>query len=282
MASIRPLLNTDQPLVLPGVHDALSARIAIDAGFTAISVGGAAVAATQLGLPDVGLQSFGEYRDAVGKILAASSAPVVIDGENGFGDVKAVTRTVSTFENMGVAAVAIEDLHFPPVMGQPPAVISVEEMDAKLRAALAARRGSDMMIIARTDASYAISPQEAIARARRFEAIGADAALVTGLPDLDAMRALRAAVKIPLLAIVIESGPWVSPTVQDAKACGFGMILHPAALLVSAATAYRDALRRIQSGATSLPEDSAGYGFLASALGVAEWASIDSAARALS
>jgi len=278
MASIRRLIEDGRPLVLPGVHDALGARIAAQSGFSAVSVGGAALAATQLGLPDLGLQSFGEYRDAVARIVGACDVPVVIDGENGFGDVKAVTRAVRSFEALGVAALAIEDLSFPPVIGRPPAVVPLAEIEAKLAAALAARTGRDMMLIGRTDAAYAASFDEAVLRAQRFAEVGADAVLVTGLRSLDEMKRLRDAVDVVLVAIVIEDGPWFAPTVDEAAQQGFAMVLHPAALMVASATAYRDSLAAIARGERRLPAGSAGYGFIADALGTADWAAIDSAA----
>jgi 2,3-dimethylmalate lyase len=147
------LSRTGKPLLLPGAHDALSARMIEDAGFTAYGIGDSALSATQLAMPDAGLQSFGEYRDGVARIMEGSSLPLMVDGENGFGDAKAVTRTVRSFEKLGVAAIAFEDLVFPPPLNRPPAVIAQAEMEAKLNAALGAR--NKMLIIGRTDAAYA-------------------------------------------------------------------------------------------------------------------------------
>jgi 2-methylisocitrate lyase-like PEP mutase family enzyme len=275
MGSIRHLLSNSSPLLLPGIHDALSARIAVRSGFKALSVGGAALAATQLGFPDLGLQSFGEYRDSLARIIDASTVPVVIDGENGFGDVKVVTRAVRSFESMGVAAMAIEDLTFPPVSGQRPTVVPLDEIKAKLSAALAARQQRDMMIIGRTDAAYAVSLDEAIARAKCFAALGVDAILVTGLVAKDAMKRLRDAVSTPLVAIVIENGPWFAPTIADATAMGFNMILYPATAMFAAATAYRNAFAAIACGEIASPLDSVDFRFVAETLATESWTALD-------
>jgi 2-methylisocitrate lyase-like PEP mutase family enzyme len=113
----------------------------------------------------------------------------MVDGENGFGDAKAVTRTVRSFEGLGVAAIAFEDLVFPPPLNRPPSVIAKAEMEAKLRAALAAR--NEMLIIGRTDAAYAVGLDEAILRAKAYTALGVDGLIVPGLADLDAYKRLR-------------------------------------------------------------------------------------------
>ncbi len=275
MRSLRARIGQGPPLILPGVNDALSARMAAQAGFEGICVGGSGLSATQLGLPDLGLQSFGEYRDAVARVLEACPLPVMVDGENGFGDVKAVTRTVRAFERMGVSAIAFEDLVFPPRIGRPPAVIPLEEITGKLKAALAARTEGDMLIVGRTDAAQAGDLEEALRRARRFEEIGADAVLLIGLTDLDGMQRLRDTVRIPLIAIVVEDGPWIAPSPEEIARIGFEVAIYPATLLLRAVTAIREGLAAIRTGSTGLPPGSVGYRDLASVLGMADWARID-------
>jgi 2,3-dimethylmalate lyase len=268
------LLKQGQPIIMPGAHDALTARLIEDAGFAAYGIGGSAVAATQLALPDVGLLSFAEYRDTVARIMGGSNLPVMVDGENGFGDAKAVTRTVRSFEGMGVAALALEDLTFPPRLGVPPSVISLEDMSSKLRAALAARTG-EMMIIGRTDAAYAVGLDEAIARLQAYEALGCDALLATGLDSLDAMKRVRDAVKLPLIAVVVEGIPWFAPTPAQLAEAGFEMALYPATLMMRAAGAMVAGLDAIRSGSVTPSPDALSFPDFARAIRVAEWAAID-------
>jgi 2,3-dimethylmalate lyase len=263
-------------VIMPGAHDALSARLIEDAGFAAYGIGGSAVAATQLALPDVGLLSFAEYRDAVARIMSGSRLPVMVDGENGFGDAKAVTRTVRSFEAMGVAGLAFEDLTFPPRLGVPPSVIPVAEMAAKLRAALAARTG-DMMIIGRTDAAYAVGLDEAISRLKAFEALGCDALLATGLDSLEAMKRVRDSVKLPLIAVVVEGIPWFAPTPAELAEAGFEMALYPATLMMRAAGAMAAGLDAIRAENVTPSPDAISFPAFAQALRVAEWAAIDGA-----
>jgi 2-methylisocitrate lyase-like PEP mutase family enzyme len=268
------LARTGKPLLLPGAHDALSARMIEDAGFAAYGIGGSALSATQLAMPDAGLQSFGEYRDGVMRIMEGSRLPLMLDGENGFGDAKAVTRTVRSFEKLGVAAIAFEDLVFPPALNRPPAVIDQAEMEAKLKAALAARR--EMLIIGRTDAAYAVGLDEAIARAKAYAALGVDGLIVPGLADLDAYKRLRAAVAVPIIAVVVPGSPWYAPSQDELAEAGIEAALYPAAILWRIIAATTQGLEAIRIGNGAGPE-----GFdprsIAAILKLPEWAAIDDA-----
>jgi 2-methylisocitrate lyase-like PEP mutase family enzyme len=268
------LARTGMPLLLPGAHDALSARMIEDAGFAAYGVGGSALAATQLAMPDAGLQSFGEYRDGVARIMEGSSLPLMVDGENGFGDSKAVTRTVRSFEKLGVAAIAFEDLVFPPPLNRPPAVIPQVEMEAKLKAALAAR--VKMLIIGRTDAAYAVGLEEAIVRAQAFAAMGVDGLIVPGLPDLDAYKRLRAAVSVPIIAVIVPGSPWYAPNQKELAEAGIEAALYPAAILWRIIAATSQGLDAIKTGNGEGPEDFDPRS-IAALLKLPEWAAIDGA-----
>jgi 2-methylisocitrate lyase-like PEP mutase family enzyme len=274
MIDFGTLARTGAPLLLPGAHDALSARLIQDAGFAAYGVGGSALAATQLALPDAGLQSFGEYRDAVVRIMSGSSLPVMIDGENGFGDVKAVTRTVRSFEQLGIAAIVFEDLVFPPRLDQPPAVVPREEILGKLAAALAARSSAATLIIGRTDAAYGANLDEALARAADYQALGIDGIIATGLSDFEAYRRLRDSVSVPIIAVVIPGIPWFAPTQAQLAELRIEAAIYPAAILsrvvqgtLDGLEAVRHANGAVASGADPRP--------LSAFLRTAEWAAID-------
>ncbi len=273
MVNFHSLLSASSgtPLLLPGAHDALSARMIEATGFSAYGIGGSALSATQLALPDIGLQSFGEYRDAVGRIMEGSHLPVMVDGENGFGDAKAVTRTVRTFERMGVGGLALEDLEFPPQLGQPPRVIAREDICRKLEAALSARTERDLFIIGRTDAAHAVSLAEALIRVAEFETLGVDAVLATGLQDLDAYRRLRDAVRVPILAVVVPGSPWFAPSVEELKQVGIEAALYPAAILARILVSMREGLESIRP----IQGETAQTTSLAGLLGVSQWTAID-------
>ncbi len=275
MIDFGTLSSTGRPLLLPGAHDALSARLIEQAGFTAYGVGGAALAATQLALPDVGLQSFGEYRDAVARIMEGSSLPLMVDGENGFGDAKAVHRTVRHFEAMGASAIAFEDLVLPSHMGRPPAVIAQADMEAKLVAALKARRSESFQIIGRTDSAYAVGVEEAIRRATAYAGLGLDGMIVPGLPDADAYHRLRDAIAIPIIAVVVPGSPWFAPSIDDLVRIGIEAAVYPVATLPRIILAMQEGLDAIRTSKGAPP---AGFDLrsLGAHLRAAEWALIDS------
>src|SRR5712692_8888326 len=137
----KELLARSEPLILPCAHDALSARLIERAGFAAYSIGGYALVGARHALPDIGLVAFGEMSAGVRDITAATQLPVLVDCDDGYGDVKNVARTVATYEAMGVSAIFLEDQRAPKRCGHMTGkeVVAAEAMAAKLRAAVAAR-----------------------------------------------------------------------------------------------------------------------------------------------
>src|SRR5215467_9192884 len=163
----KELLARGEPLLLPCAHDALSARLIERAGFSAYSIGGYALVGARHALPDIGLAGFGEISAGVRDVVAGSSLPVLVDCDDGYGDVKNVAATVAAYEAMGVSAVFIEDQRAPKRCGHMAGkdVIAAEAMAAKLAAAVAARRSRDFFIVARTDARAVHGLDDALRRA---------------------------------------------------------------------------------------------------------------------
>ena len=273
--SLRRQLRSGRTLVLPAAHDAISARMIEQSGFEAFAISGASVSCANLALPDLGLQSFGEYRDVVATILSASPLPVLLDGENGFGDAKAVTRTVKTFGAMGAGAIVLEDLAFPPTLGKPASVISVDAMTMKLEAAMRARTAPDMMIIGRTDAGAILGLDEALRRASLFERIGVDGVLMTGVPDIGSMKIARDKIRVPLVAIVVDGMPWVAPTLAELTAMGYEMALYPASVLFGALGGIRAALARLKFGGVDQGDEGISHDDVGRLLRVEDWSAID-------
>src|SRR3954464_1628404 len=168
--SWRTLLGEGEPLLLPAAHDALTARLIARAGFKAYQVGGFALAGARYAFPDNNLLQFYEENEAIREIVPASALPVLVDAGDGFGDVKNVTRTVRGYEELGVAAIFIEDQKTPISCGQMgrKEVIPVKAMVGKIGAALAARRNAETFILARTDARSAEGVAEAIRRGEAY------------------------------------------------------------------------------------------------------------------
>jgi len=186
----RDLLGPNGPLLLPIAHDALSARLIERAGFKAYSVGGFALVGARFGLPDIGLVGLAEMAQGVRDIMAASDLPILVDGDDGYGDVKNVSRTIGTYEQMGVSAVFIEDQVAPKRCGHMAGkdVIPSELMEAKIRAAAAAREGSDLFLIARTDARAVHGLDEALRRGERYLKAGADGLFIEAPQSVEELR----------------------------------------------------------------------------------------------
>src|SRR6266851_8855613 len=181
----RQLLAREQPLLLPFAHDALSARLIERAGFAAYGIGGFALVGARHALPDIGLAGFGEISAGVRDIMAGSRLPVLVDCDDGYGDAKNVARTVQGYEDMGVAAIFIEDQRAPKRCGHMAGkdVIDADVMAAKIRAAASARR--NIFLIARTDARAVHGLDDALRRGELYLEAGADGLFIEAPQTMD-------------------------------------------------------------------------------------------------
>ncbi len=226
---------------VPGVFNALVARMAERVGFQAIYLSGATLSAAA-GVPDVGLLTLNDFVEQARTITLASGLPLLCDADTGFGEALNVERTVRLFETAGVAGIHLEDQQLPKRCGHLSGKQLVEPavMAAKLRAAVAARRDPDFVIIARTDARGVTGFEDAVRRARLYVEAGADAIFPEALESADEFGAFAAAVQAPLLANMTEFGR--SPILDLASLAGMGyrMVLYPV-------SAFRLALRAAQA-----------------------------------
>jgi 2-methylisocitrate lyase-like PEP mutase family enzyme len=203
--TLRGLIGAEDGLLLPGVANALTARIAEDLGFRAVYVTGAGVTNTFFGLPDIGLLTLTELAAHVRAISDAVSVPILVDADTGFGNAVTVARTVRLLESAGASGIQIEDQVAPKRCGHfdDQEVIALAEMRQKIRAATESRRSAETLIVARTDARAAHGIDEALERAAAYAAAGADVLFIEGLHSRDELVAAGAAVpgvpKTPLL-----------------------------------------------------------------------------------
>jgi 2-methylisocitrate lyase-like PEP mutase family enzyme len=173
-------LNEDKVLLAPGIYDAFSALIAEQAGFEALYLSGASIAYTALGRSDIGLTTATEVASTLARITDRVRVPVIVDADTGFGNALNTQRTVRDFERAGAAMIQLEDQTFPKRCGHldGKGVVSVTEMEGKLRAALDARSSSNTLILARTDAVAVEGFEAALERAERYLACGVDALFI--------------------------------------------------------------------------------------------------------
>jgi 2-methylisocitrate lyase-like PEP mutase family enzyme len=206
---LRDLLARPNVEIMPGCYDALSAKLVADAGFKVAFMSGFAVSAARLGLPDTGLISFSEMVDSMRSCCAgAGKMPVIGDGDTGYGNALNVQRTVVEYARAGAACVMIEDQVSPKKCGHTRGkqVISREEARMKIRAAVDAKAGADILIMARTDARAVHGFDEALARCKDFEAEGADIIFFEAPETEDEMRRFCAAMSKPCMANMVPGG----------------------------------------------------------------------------
>jgi len=230
-STLRTLLARPQPLLAPGVYDALSALVAEQAGFEALYLSGASIAYTRLGRSDVGLTTATEVAQTLAHITDRVRLPVIVDGDTGFGNALNVQRTVGDFERAGAAMIQLEDQGFPKRCGHldGKTVVPTAEMCGKLRAALDARRSRNTLILARTDALAGEGLDAALERAERYLETGVDALFIEALRSPQQMRSAceRFALRVPLLANMVEGGKTPVLDAQELGRIGFRIVIFP-------------------------------------------------------
>ena len=225
------LLAEPNLLLAPGIYDSLSGLIATNAGAKAVYLSGASLAYTRFGISDLGLVSVSEVNDTLAAITDRIETPVIVDGDNGFGNALNVQRTVRSFERSGAAAIQLEDQAFPKRCGHldGKTLISKAEMVGKIKAALDARNNQDMHIIARTDARAVEGLSAAMDRAEAYCEAGADILFIEAPQSLDEMKQLTAQFsgRIPLLANMVEGGKTPIHSTDELAEIGYKIAIFP-------------------------------------------------------
>jgi carboxyvinyl-carboxyphosphonate phosphorylmutase len=253
---LRDLLSEPEPVLAPGVYDALGARLVEEAGFPAVYMTGFGTAAARLGRPDVGLLTMSEMVDNAARIVRASALPVIADADTGYGNPINVIRTVQEYEQAGVAAIHLEDQVAPKRCGhlEGKQVVPAEEMTAKIRAAVAARDSDDFIIIARTDARAPEGLAAALDRARRYRDAGADVLFVEAAEsDKEIETVARELAGVPLLFNWAEGGKTPAVDYSRLRQLGFRIVIFPISTLLAATRAVHQVLADIRAAGTPLP-----------------------------
>lgn len=252
--TIRMLLADAATVNMPGVYDALSARLAVEAGFEVLFISGYSVSATRLGLPDYGYLTQTEIVEAAGTICANTSRPVIVDADTGYGNALNASRTARLLHRAGAGGLFLEDQEWPKKCGHfaGKRVVGREEWLTKLRAVVDLRdEGVDLFLVARTDARAAVSLDEAIARAQAARDLGVDAVFVEApqsLGELD--RVAKEVDGVVRVANMIEGGRTPLLTVAELHDLGYGLIVTPLSGLLAAAAALRQAFAVLRGKGT--------------------------------
>lgn len=249
---IRDLLTEDRPLVLGGVYDGLTARLAGEAGFEVLFMGGFSVAATLLGEPDFGYLTQTEMGDTARRVCRLTPQPVLVDADTGYGNPLNVLRTVELYHAAGAAGLFLEDQVWPKRCGhmRGKQVVGRDEWLAKLRAVVSERERRDLFLVARTDARATLGLDEAIARGQAARDVGADAVFIEAPESVAELERIARAIPGPKVANMVEGGrtPLLSPA--ELHDLGFDLIVTPLAALLAAARAIRDTYAELRRTGT--------------------------------
>ena len=242
--SLREQIEDNKNIVtLPGVFDALSARVAEHVGFDAIFQTGYASAASLLGMPDFGFLNAGETVDNAHRIIRAVKVPVLVDVDTGYGNPLNVWRMVHDIEALGGGGIFLEDQVWPKRCGHMTGknVISKHDYIQKLRAALEARKSKDFIIVARTDARAPLGLEEAIERGKIYRKAGADVIFVEAPRSIEELKKIADEIDAPLLANMIENGVTPNLSARQLSKIGFRMVVFPLSGLYAATFAIKEA-----------------------------------------
>ena len=243
---LKELIQGPEILVAPGAYDALSAKLIEAVGFEAVYMSGFATAASSFGLPDIGLLTMTEMAANAKRMADAVSVPVIADADTGYGNHLNVVRTMEEYEKAGIAGIQIEDQIAPKKCGHMEGhkLISVEEMTAKIRAAVNVRKDKDMVLIARTDAISAEGFDEAIQRGNIYREEGADVLFIEAPTSVEQLERIPKVVNGPVLVNVAPKTPYMH--VKKYEEMGYAMAIYPPISITTAYAAIRDVLKELK------------------------------------
>lgn len=239
---------------MPGVYDALSAKVAVRAGFDALVMGGYAVAASRLGEPDVGYLSMTEMAEAIRTITRAADVPLLADGDTGYGNALSARRTMREYEAAGAAGVLFEDQVWPKRCGHMAGkqVIDAEEHAKKLRAAADAKTNPETLLIARTDSRAVLGLDAAIERGKLYLDSGAEALFIEAPQnEFELEEIAKAFPDTVLLANMVEGGRTPNLTSKDLENLGYSVVFWPCSLVYTVTRALSEVLRALRDEGTT-------------------------------
>ena len=243
----------ERAVLMPGVYDALTARIAARVGFDVAFISGYSVSAARLGEPDFGFLTGTEMAETARSVCRVSDAPVIVDADTGYGNALNVIRAVGDLQDAGASGVFLEDQVWPKKCGhmRGKRVVDTEEHAAKIRAACEARGERDLFVVARTDARQPLGLEAAIERCLAYKDAGADALFVEAPESMEELERIAEALPGPLVANMIERGVTPHLTRGQLESLGFNLIVCPLGALFAAARAVWDVLAELREQETT-------------------------------
>ena len=253
MKKLSNMIKSKKPLVIPGVYDAIGAKIAEKVGFDVMFQTGYGTSATLFGMPDYGFIGATETVDNARRISNAISIPLIVDSDTGYGNALSVWKLVKELESAGAAGIFLEDQKWPKRCGhmQGKEVISQEEYTEKLGAAIDARENKDFIIVARTDARATEGLDKAIERGLQNKKTGADAIFIEAPRTLNEMKKIGTEIKAPLVANMIEGGATPMNSAEILNKIGFNIILYPLSVLFANTFATMNILQELKNTGTT-------------------------------
>ncbi|MEK6931267.1 MAG: isocitrate lyase/PEP mutase family protein [Thermoproteota archaeon] len=247
------MLKANKPFVIPGVYDAIGAKIAEKVGFEAMFQTGYGTSATLFGMPDYGFIGATETIDNARRICRAVSVPVIVDSDTGYGNALSVWKLVKELESAGASGIFLEDQRWPKRCGhmQGKEVITQEEYTEKLGAAIDSRQSKDFIIVARTDVRATEGLDAAIERGLQNKKTGADAIFIEAPRSLEEMKIIGKAINAPLVANMIEGGATPISSAETLHKLGFKIILYPLSVLFANTFATMSILKELKKTGTT-------------------------------
>ncbi len=248
-ARFRELLRQSGMIVAPGVYDGITAKLTEQAGYSTVYMSGAATSMAR-GYPDFGLLDMTEMSGNAGIIARTVQIPVIADADTGYGNELNVTRTIREYEKQGVAGLHIEDQVMPKRCGHLDGkqIIPAAQFASKIRAAVAARRDPDFLIIARTDARAVMGLGEAVFRVNAAIDAGADMAFVEAVQTREELATIPKQVRGPCLLNIVPGAKTPSISLRDAQSLGYRLAILPSLLLSAIVVAADDVLQAVKAG----------------------------------
>jgi 2,3-dimethylmalate lyase len=252
--TLRPRLAQPGLITAPGIFDGVSARLADSFGFDCLYMTGYGSVASSLGLPDAGLASYTQMLDRVRMLVSVTTAPLIADGDTGYGGLLNVAHTVRGYEAAGAAGIQLEDQEFPKKCGHTPnrRVIACADMVKKIRVAVEARHSADFLIVARTDARTAHGLDEALRRADAYATAGADILFVESPESEAEMQMICARFDVPLLANMVEGGRTPVLPAQTLAQLGYKIAIFPIAGMLAATQAMHHTYAALKANGSTV------------------------------